>query len=227
MSRKKNLLQQTARKLATFTNPRSFEAEQFRTLRTNITFSSPDADIRTIVVTSASSLEGKSTTSANLAVVFAQEGRKVIMVDGDMRKPTTHYTFQTENTSGLSSVLSRQTTAEKAIRSTVVERLDLLTCGPIPPNPAELLSSKSMDELIHQLTNMYDMVIFDAPPVLSVADGQILANKCDGTILVINSGHTEKESALKAIEAIESSNSRIIGAVLNNFVFSKDSVYYQ
>lgn len=227
MARKKKVLQQTARKLITFTTPRSYVAEQFRTLRTNITFSSPDEDIRTMVVTSAAPSEGKSTTSANLAVVFAQDGKRVLLVDGDMRKPTTHYTFHMGNTTGLSSVLTRQTTAEEAIRPTAVENLDLLTCGPIPPNPAELLSSKSMDALIRQLKSMYDLVIFDAPPILSVTDGQILGNKCEGTILVINSGHTEKDMALKAKEAIESSNSRIIGAVLNNFELPKDSYYYQ
>ena len=227
MARKQKVLQQTARKLIAFTTPRSFVAEQFRTLRTNITFSSPDEDIRTMVVTSAAPSEGKSTTSANLAVVYAQEGKKVLLIDGDMRKPTTHYTFHMGNTTGLSSVLTRQTTIEEAIRATSVERLDLLTCGPIPPNPAELLASKSMDALIRQLRDMYDLIIFDAPPVLSVTDGQILANKCDGTILVVSSGNTEKEMAAKAKEAILASNSRIIGAVLNNFELPKDSHYYQ
>ncbi|MDN7241669.1 CpsD/CapB family tyrosine-protein kinase [Planococcus sp. N028] len=226
MDKKKKLLQQTAGKLVTVTNPRSFVAEQFRTLRTNITFSSHDADIRTMVVTSALPSEGKSTTTINLAVVFAQEGKKVLIVDGDMRKPTVHTSFNIKNTTGLSSVLTRQSTAEKVICSSEVERLDLLTCGPIPPNPAELLSSKSMDVLIRQLKDLYDIVIFDSPPVNSVTDAQILANKCEGTIFVINSGHTEKGMALMAKEAIKSSNGRIIGAVLNNFKLTKDYSYY-
>lgn len=227
MARKKKKLQETARKVVTHTNPRSFVSEQFRTLRTNINFSSPDADIRSLVITSAAPGEGKSTASANLAVVFAQDGKKVLLIDGDMRKPTTHYTFHLGNTKGLSSVLTRQATVEETIRPTGIENLDLLTCGPIPPNPAELLGSKSMDALIGHLKGLYDLIIFDAPPVLSVTDSQIIASKCEGTVLVVNSGETEKDMALKAKEAIESTNSRLVGAVLNNFKLSKDSYYYQ
>ncbi|MDN7241721.1 CpsD/CapB family tyrosine-protein kinase [Planococcus sp. N028] len=227
LRRKRKKLQPTARKLVAHTNPRSFVVEQFRTLRTNINFSSPDGDLRSIVITSAAPEEGKSTASANLAVVFAQEGKRVLLIDGDMRKPTTHHTFHMANAQGLSSVLTRQASIEEAIHQTLIERLDLLTCGPIPPNPAELLASQSMTALIEQLKEMYDLIIFDAPPVLSVADAQILANKCEGTILVVNSGKTEKEQALKAKEAIASSNSRLIGAVLNNFVPPKDNYYYQ
>lgn len=224
---KKKQLQDTARKVITHTTPRSVVSEQFRTLRTNVNFASPDTELRTIVLTSAAPGEGKSTTSANLATVFAQEGKNVLLVDADMRKPTTHYTFHMPNSIGLSNVLTRQKTVEEAVRPTSVERLNLMTSGPIPPNPAELLASNTMGMLIAELKKMFDVVIFDAPPVLSVTDGQVLANKCDGVILVVNSGSTEKDMAVKAKEAIEASNSKLIGAVLNNFELAKDSYYYQ
>ena len=224
---KKKQLQDTARKVITHTTPRSVVSEQFRTLRTNVNFASPDTELRTIVLTSAAPGEGKSTTSANLATVFAQEGKQVLLVDADMRKPTTHYTFHMPNSIGLSNVLTRQNTVEEAVRPTSVDRLNLMTSGPIPPNPAELLASNTMGMLIAELKKMFDVVIFDAPPVLSVTDGQVLANKCDGVILVVNSGSTEKDMAVKAKEAIEASNSKLIGAVLNNFELAKDSNYYQ
>lgn len=224
---KKKQLQDTARKVITHTTPRSIVSEQFRTLRTNVNFASPDTELRTIVLTSAAPGEGKSTTSANLATVFAQEGKQVLLVDADMRKPTTHYTFHMPNTIGLSNVLTQQKTVEEAVRPTTIERLHLMTSGPIPPNPAELLASNAMGMVIMELKKMYDMVIFDAPPVLSVTDGQVLANKCDGVILVINSGSTEKDMAVKAKEAITASNSKLIGAVLNNYELERDSHYYQ
>lgn len=226
MANKNKKLNMAARKLVMITSPRSHVAEQFRTLRTNINFSSPDKDIQTIVVTSAAPSEGKSTTAANLAIVFAQEGKKVLLIDGDMRKPTVHYTFRTQNTPGLSSVLTRHCQLNAAIKSTYVENLDLLTCGPIPPNPAELLASKSMDALLLKVKNIYDLVIFDSPPILSVADGQIIANKCEGTILVLKSGVTDKQKAVKAKETISLSNSKLIGVVLNNFALSKGTMEY-
>ncbi|AQQ54217.1 CpsD/CapB family tyrosine-protein kinase [Planococcus lenghuensis] len=220
-------LQQVARKLIANSNPKSYVSEQYRTVRTNISFSSADKEVSTLLVTSAVPGEGKSTTSANLAVVFAQSGKRVLLVDGDMRKPTSHYTFHVNNAIGLSNLLTRQANMEDAIRRTNIENLDLITSGPIPPNPAELLASRTMDAVLQELLSGYDLVIFDAPPVLSVTDAQILANKCEGTILVVNSGATEKENALKAKEAIQKTNGRILGTVLNNFKFEKENGYYQ
>lgn len=224
---KKKPVQAVARKLVTKVNPKSIVSEQFRTVRTNINFSMPDKDLKTLLFTSSSPGEGKSTSAANVAIVFAQEGKKVLLIDADMRKPTMHYTFNTTNSTGLSNLLTRKWGLHDVVIETEIEGLHLVTCGPIPPNPAELLGSKTMDALIAELIADYDLVIFDAPPLLSVADAQILSNKCDGTILVLNSGTTEKASVVKAKEALVSSKANILGTLLNNFVHEKDHYYYQ
>lgn len=224
---KKQQLEQRARKLVVHASPKSIVSEQFRTLRTNINFSVPQGDLKTILFTSSSPGEGKSTVSANMAMLFAQDGLRVLLVDGDMRKPTVHYTFHLSNTQGLSNVLTRQETFEAVIRETEFSpNLYVMTSGPIPPNPAELLGSQMMDQFIDSIKSRYDLVIFDAPPVLSVTDSQILANKCDGTVFVVNTGETEKDNAEKAKELLEASKSRILGAVLNNFKLGKDHYYY-
>ncbi len=223
----KKALQTAARKLITSVNSNSVVSEQFRTMRTNINFSMPDKELQTIIVTSASPGDGKSTVSANTAVVFAQEGKRVLLVDADMRKPTVHYTFHLTNTMGLSNLLTRQATLSEVLNPTETEGLDVITCGPIPPNPAELLGSKTMGKVIAEMKNLYDIIIFDAPPVLSVADAQILSNKCDGTVLVLSSAQTEKAAIIKAKEALLASQANILGAVLNNFVLDKDHYYYQ
>jgi len=226
MARKKKVVQTAARKLITSVNARSIITEQFRTIRTNINFSMPDQELKTFLFTSASPGDGKSTIAANVAVVFAQEGKRVLLVDADMRKPTVHYTFHKTNTLGLSNLLTRQAELSEVVRKSEVG-LDVITCGPIPPNPAELLGSKTMTTVMENMKSQYDIVIFDAPPVLSVTDAQILSNKCDGTILVLSAGETEKEGIVKAKEALVSSQANIIGAVLNNFVMDKDHYYYQ
>ncbi|MBT2571253.1 CpsD/CapB family tyrosine-protein kinase [Planococcus sp. ISL-110] len=224
MVKKKNKPEVKNRKLIAFTNPKSRVSEQFRTLRTNIHFSSPDGDMRSLVITSASHSEGKSTTASNLAIVFAQEGKRVLFIDADMRKPTMHETFKITNTRGLSNVLARQIALKVAIQSAEIENLDLLPSGPIPPNPAELLSSHNMDLLFEQALDIYDLLIFDTPPVLSVTDSVILANKCEGTVLVVNSGKTEKEHAIRAKEAITASpKTRLLGVVINNVQIQKDA----
>lgn len=225
--KRKKPIQQAARKIITMTDPKSIVAEQFKTIRTNINFSMPDKNIETLLITSSSPSEGKSTVASNVAVVFAQEGKKVLIVDADMRKPTMHYTFRKVNSVGLSNLLARQATIQEVVTQTEVENLELITCGPIPPNPAELLASKTMDSLLEALKTQYDIIIFDAPPVLSVTDAQILSNKCDGTLLVIDSGRTEKESAERAKEALDISKANLLGVVLNNFILEKDHYYYQ
>ncbi len=213
------------RQLITNTNKNSPVSEQYRTIRTNIEFSSVDQELKTIVVTSAGPAEGKSTTAANLAVVMAHNGQQVLLVDADLRKPTSHYTFGMINTRGLTNVLTKQETLEEAVRQTKIENLSLLTCGPIPPNPAELLNSKMMERVLEMAGTEYDIVIIDTPPVMVVTDAQILANKCDGVILVVSSGKTEREQAIKTKEQLQKVKARLLGVVLNN-KDTKDGQYY-
>lgn len=201
-------------------------SEQYRTIRTNIQFSSIDKEIKTLMVSSSGPGEGKSTTAANLAVVFAQQGKKVLLVDSDMRKPTVHYTFNQVNTYGLTSVLTKEMTLDKAIRETEDENLFILTSGPIPPNPAELLGSQAMEQFLEIAQTQFDVLIFDTPPLLTVADSQILANKCDATILVVSSGRTEREQMVKAKEILESAQSKLLGVVLNNKKVENTDYYY-
>lgn len=230
MARKKNkkhIIQNAARKLVTSVNTKSIVSEQFRTLRTNINFSMPDKELKTFLITSSSPGEGKSTVAANTAVVFAQQGKRVLLVDSDMRKPTVHYTFHLTNTLGLSNLLTRQATVAEVVKAGEIENLHIITCGPIPPNPAELLSSQTMNKVIEEMKESYDVIIFDAPPLLSVTDAQILSNKCEGTILILSAGETEKEGILRAKEALVSSKANIIGVVMNNFQLQKDHYYYQ
>lgn len=224
---KKNGIQTVARKLVTSANTKSIVSEQFRTLRTNINFSMPDKELKTFLVTSTSPGEGKSTVAANTAVVFAQEGKRVLLVDADMRKPTVHYTFHLTNTLGLSNLLTRQKNIADVLKQSDIENLQVITCGPIPPNPAELIGSQTMQKVMEEMKGYFDVVIFDAPPVLSVADAQILSNKCDGTILVLSAGETEKAGLVKAKEALALSQANLIGVVLNNFQLQKGHYYYQ
>lgn len=214
------------RSLIAMTNPRSPISEQYRTIRTNIEFSQVDRDLRTLMVTSTGPSEGKSTTVANLATVFAQQGKQVLLIDADLRKPTMHYTFRLQNTTGLTNVLTRQLELKEAIFKSQIPNLFLLPSGPIPPNPAELLGSKRLKELLVELKEEFDVVLFDTPPVLAVTDAQILSNQCDGTILVVSSGATENDSALKAKELLEKANANLIGVVLNNKKIKEANYYY-
>jgi capsular exopolysaccharide synthesis family protein len=214
------------RKLVTKHNSKSPIAEQYRTIRTNIEFSAVDGEMKTIMVTSSGPGEGKSTTASNLAVVFAQQGKKVLLVDADLRKPTAHYTFNLTNTFGLTSVLTKQMDLAEAAAATDEENLFILPSGPIPPNPAEVLGSRAMEEFLSAATDHFDFVLFDTPPMLAVADPQILANKVDGAILVVSSGTTEIEQAVKAKELLQNAKSKLLGAVLNNKKVENAHYYY-
>ncbi len=178
------------------------------------------------MVTSSGPGEGKSTTAANVATVFAQQGKKVLLIDGDMRKPTVHYTFQLQNMYGLSNVLTGQKEITEAVNFSEVTDLFILTCGPIPPNPAELMGSRNMQRFLEEAKGIYDLIIFDTPPVLAVTDAQILANQCDGTILVTSSGKTEIEAAQKAKDLLEHAKGKLLGVVLNNKPQQQGNYYY-
>ncbi|OZM56398.1 capsular biosynthesis protein [Lottiidibacillus patelloidae] len=223
---RKSLLQTGNRSIITHRSPKSSVSEQYRTLRTNIEFAAVDESLRTFMVTSANPSEGKSTTVANLAVVFAQQDKKVLLVDADMRRPTVHYTFRTDNIKGLTNYLTKQATLEEVVCETEVNNLQIISCGPIPPNPAELLSSKAMDLFIEEALQMFDIVIFDTPPVLAVTDAQVLANKVQGVVLVVNSGRTETESALKTKDLLTNAKAKLLGVVLNEKKQKQGEYYY-
>ncbi|MFJ5717790.1 CpsD/CapB family tyrosine-protein kinase [Neobacillus sp. NPDC093127] len=215
-----------SRKLITAIAPKSPISEQYRTIRTNIQYSAIDEEIRTIMVTSSGPAEGKSTTAANLAVTFAQLGKKVLLVDADLRKPTVHHTFGEDNRFGFTTVLTKQKTLEKTVVETEEQDLYVLTSGPVPPNPAELLSSKSMEQFMEEVKAQFDYCILDTPPLLAVADPQILANKCDGSILVVYSEKTEIEQAKKAKELLDHAQSKLLGVVLNHKEIKNSDYYY-
>lgn len=203
--------------MITLTDPRSPVSEAYRILRTNLEFSSLDRPPHTILVTSAAPEEGKSTILANLAVTLAQAEKKVILVDSDLRRPSQHEIFSLQNGRGLTSMVVEEEAFKKPpLQETGVPSLWLLSSGPLPPNPSELLGSKRMEEIIARLKERADVVLFDAPPVIAVTDAAVLASKLDGVILVISAGSTRREHALRAKALLEKVNARLIGAVLNN-----------
>jgi capsular exopolysaccharide synthesis family protein len=206
-------------------NPKSPITEQYRLIRNNIHFSSVDKEIKSIVVTSPEPFDGKSTTAANLAIVLAQQGKRVILVDTDLRKPSVHYEFNDSNIDGLTGVLTKEISLSLAITKTYVPNLDILTSGVIPPNPSELLDSKAMEIVMEELKSTYDFVVYDTPPILVVVDSQIMANKCDGVVMVVSSGKTRWEVAVKAKELLEKAKSQMLGVVFNG-VDPKKGGYY-
>lgn len=199
-------------------NPKSPISEVYRLLRTKIPFFSRDQELKTVMVTSSQPGEGKTTIISNLAVIYAQEGKKVLLVDADMRKPSLHGVFSQMNHQGLSTLLTGDTSIQEAIQETWIDHLSLLTSGPVPPNPSELIDSSGMRELLHQLKEQYDVILVDTPSVLSVSDSVIVSALCDGVIMVAAAGKVKREHLKKAQEQLDHVNARMLGIVLNQVV---------
>ena len=208
----------------------SITAEKYRTIRSNIQFAAIDRELNTLVITSSGPDEGKSITvltAANLAVVFANSGKQVLLVDADLRKPTVALSFQLPHNEGLSNLLSeRERIADDYITETHIENLWVLPSGPKPPNPSEVLGTKRMEEIIEELILDFDLVIFDMPPVATVTDAQILAAKTDGTLLVVRERKTKKQELLKAKELLQIAKANILGVVYNGTKKESDLTYY-
>ena len=204
--------------------PKSVAAESYRSLRTGIQYSSFDKKYKTILITSSEPGEGKSTTSANLALSLVQSGKKVILIDCDMRRPSVHKAFRISDTQGISDVLVGNVKLEDSIVKS--GELYILTAGSIPPNPSEMLESNAMTELLDRLKEEYDYVIIDSPPVQAVTDSQVLSTKVDATILVIKVEKTKKESVRNSIKLLKQVNANIIGTVLNGIDTKRSNYYY-
>jgi succinoglycan biosynthesis transport protein ExoP len=203
-------------KLVASQHPRSPISEAYRTLRTNIQFSTLDRPARTLLVTSANSIEGKSITAANLAVVMAQAGLKTVLVDSDLRRPVQHKIFQLSNQDGLTSrLLEEAPSLDDHLQTAGVENLRVLTSGPIPPNPSELLGSRKMQALLEQLKEDNDVVLFDSPPSLAVTDATVLATQVDGVLLVADARRTRREMAVRARDNLIKVGANILGVAVN------------
>jgi capsular exopolysaccharide synthesis family protein len=213
-------------KLVTWHNPKSPVAETYRILRTNIQFMNIDRKIKTILITSPGPNEGKSLTTSNLAVSMAQNNNKVIIIDADLRKPVLHDMFNVSSRAGVTDVLLGHAELSSALKETGIENLSILPSGLLPPNPAEMIGSARMKQLIRQTEDLADVVLIDSPPLMPVADGALLAAAVDGVILVIARGLTKIDQALKAKDIITSSQSRLLGMVFNKSGVKRSGYYY-
>jgi capsular exopolysaccharide synthesis family protein len=203
--------------IITLADPRSAAAEAYRTLRTNLTFSSLEKPLTTLLITSPApdGDDTKRLVAANLAVTFAQGGRKTILVDADLRRPAQHILWGISNDSGLSSFVLNGG-EPPLIAAPAIPDLWLLPSGPLPPIPADLISSRKMDEAINALKPRADIVLFDAPPVIAVTDAALLATRLDGVLLVLNAGHSRRDHTEQAKELLDKIKVRIVGTVLTN-----------
>ena len=205
--------------------PKSIDAEAYRSLRSNIEYSSFDNEYRVIVVTSSVAGEGKSTTSGNLAIALAQSGNSVLLVDCDMRKPSIHKKFKISNAAGTAELLLRKKSFEEVAKKHN-ENLTIITAGKIPPNPSEMLASRAMTAFIKEMKGEFKYIILDTPPLQAVTDAQVLSTKADGVLLVVRAGSTKREMVLNSVDLINKVHGKVIGTVLNGVENKKNNYYY-
>jgi capsular exopolysaccharide synthesis family protein len=208
--------------------PKSVVSEAYKTLRTNIQYSSFDNEIKSLVITSAEMAEGKSTVAENIVLTFAQGEKRVLLIDCDLRKPSVHVNFKVSNLVGISEVLLGKVPIEEAVQE-YNEKLFVLTSGKIPPNPSEMLASLAMTYLIEKLKQDYDMIILDTAPLNLVTDAQILSAKVDGTILVVRAAKTKKDVVIEAKSLLDKVGANIIGTILYaaENKYNKKYCYYE
>jgi capsular exopolysaccharide synthesis family protein len=221
--------QKTRRRVAALvaeSDPRSPASEAYRSLRTNLAFAAVDARPKTLVVTSATVGEGKTTTAANFAVVSAQADARVCLIDSDLRRPSLHRVFGLTNERGLTTSLIDDLPFAKVAQPTRIANLSVLTSGPLPPNPSELVGSKRMLDLLAGARSEFDLVICDTPPLISVGDGVALAAQVDGVILVVQSGKVPHDVIRRVVEQVEAVKGRIVGVLLNRVDLQRDGYAY-
>jgi capsular exopolysaccharide synthesis family protein len=207
-------------------SPNSAVGDAYRVLRTNLIFTSAETTGRVVLVTSAVPGEGKTTTLANLAAALAQNGAKVLAVDADLRRPTLNQHFGLQKTPGLSDLIVGKSAASQAIQTTRIEGLQLLACGYQPPNPAELLGSPMMKQILDAIRSHYDWVLIDTPPLLAMADAPVLCSLVDGVVLVLAAEVATKPAVMRAIEQVQSVGGKMLGVVLNKVDLERNSYYY-
>ena len=208
-------------------SPNSSVSECARAIRTSLLFSSPDRPFRVLLIASTGPREGKTTAAISIGITMAQSGKRVLLVDGDLRRPRLHRTFGVPSQAGLSTLILGESTIEEAVKSTSIDRLSVLPAGPVPPNPAELLHSARYTEVVKALSERFDQVIIDSPPVGVVTDALVMSTRADGLVLVVRSGTTPKKAAYRGRRALLEINAHIYGAVLNDVdLGSRAGQYY-